>query len=119
MALLPNMWAGRKQRRVGDTVLRSLAVAARLGVFFLAATGAEAQQTSASAGVAAPGGGRQIGARLDFPWPMKTREHVDLWLHGFAMLQDDTTHPPQFRRGYQNEWDPLESTCRHASLSIL
>jgi len=36
----------------------------------------------------------------DAIWPVKTREHVDLWLHGFAMLQEDTTFVPFFKRGY-------------------
>ena len=36
-------------------------------------------------------------------WPIKTREHVDLWLHGFAMLSVDTTKVPYFRRGYRDE----------------
>ena len=36
-------------------------------------------------------------------WPIKTREHVDLWLHGFAMLQEDTTQVPFFRRGYRDQ----------------
>ncbi len=39
----------------------------------------------------------------DQPWPIHTREHVDLWLHGFALLQDDTSHVPLFRRGYRDE----------------
>jgi hypothetical protein len=34
-------------------------------------------------------------------WPLRTREHVDLWLHGFAMLMDDTAQVPIFRRGYR------------------
>lgn len=36
------------------------------------------------------------------PWPVKTREHLDLWLHGFAMVQPDTTRVPLFRRGYRD-----------------
>src|SRR6476646_8468226 len=32
----------------------------------------------------------QIPPRPAELWPMKVREHVDLWLHGFAMLQEDT-----------------------------
>lgn len=36
-------------------------------------------------------------------WPVKTREHVDLWLHGFAMLQDDTTQVPLFAKGYRDQ----------------
>lgn len=35
-------------------------------------------------------------------WPVKTREHVDLWLHGFAMLTDDTARVPYFQRGYRD-----------------
>ncbi len=36
------------------------------------------------------------------PWPVKTREHVDLWLHGFAMLTDESTKVPLFARGYRD-----------------
>jgi hypothetical protein len=35
-------------------------------------------------------------------WPVKTREHVDLWLHSFALLQDDTATVPLFARGYRD-----------------
>ena len=35
-------------------------------------------------------------------WPVKTREHVDLWFHGFAMLMDDTARVPLFDRGYRD-----------------
>ena len=33
-------------------------------------------------------------------WPVKTREHVDLWLHGFALISDDTATVPLYARGY-------------------
>ena len=36
-------------------------------------------------------------------WPVRVREHVDLWLHGFGMLQADSSLVPYFRRGYQAE----------------
>lgn len=36
-------------------------------------------------------------------WPVKTREHVDLWLHTFALLVDDTTTVPLFARGYRDQ----------------
>jgi len=36
-------------------------------------------------------------------WPVKTREHVDLWLHGFAMLTTDSSQVPFFRRGYRDQ----------------
>ncbi|HEX2723796.1 MAG TPA: hypothetical protein VHM24_12845 [Gemmatimonadaceae bacterium] len=41
-------------------------------------------------------------------WPVRTREHVDLWLHGFAMIQDDTSQVPFFRRGYKAEMQDLK-----------
>lgn len=41
-------------------------------------------------------------------WPVKTQEHVDVWLHGFAMIQDDTTTVPFFRRGYKAEMNDLK-----------
>jgi len=33
-------------------------------------------------------------------WPVKSREHVDLWLHGFALLMTDTAAVPLFARDY-------------------
>ena len=42
--------------------------------------------------------GQNVAA--DAVWPVKTREHVDLWLHGYALLQEDTTFVPFFERGY-------------------
>ena len=41
-------------------------------------------------------------AASDARWPVKTREHVDLWLHGFAMVSDDSSTVPLFRRGYRD-----------------
>lgn len=35
-------------------------------------------------------------------WPVKTREHVDLWLHGFAMVSADSSPVPLYRRGYRD-----------------
>jgi hypothetical protein len=35
------------------------------------------------------------------PWPVKTSYVLDLWLHGHAMVQQDTTQVPYFRRGYR------------------
>lgn len=35
-------------------------------------------------------------------WPVKTRMHVDLWLHGYAMLLRDTSAVPVFRREYRD-----------------
>jgi hypothetical protein len=35
-------------------------------------------------------------------WPVRVREHVDLWLHGFALLQADSTLIPYYRRDYRS-----------------
>ena len=35
-------------------------------------------------------------------WTVESREHIDLWLHSFALLQDDSSRIPFFRRGYRD-----------------
>jgi hypothetical protein len=45
----------------------------------------------------------------DTAWPVKTREHVDLWLHGFALLSNDSSTVPLFRRGYRDELTVLKN----------
>lgn len=35
-------------------------------------------------------------------WPVRTREHLDLWLHAYALLTSDTTLVPYFQRGYRD-----------------
>ncbi len=42
-------------------------------------------------------------------WPVLTREHVDLWLHGYAMITRDAAKVPVFRRGYR---DSVEAVRR-------
>lgn len=37
-----------------------------------------------------------------------TKEHVDLWLHGFALLTSDTGHVPFFARGYKQQITALK-----------
>ena len=49
-------------------------------------------------------------------WPVRTQFHVDLWLHGFAMIQDDTTTVPFFRRNYKADMNDLK---RRANVSTL
>jgi hypothetical protein len=66
------------------------------------------------AGCATMGGGGttdtsdQTNTTPPTQWPINTYEHVDLWLHGFAMIQDDTTLVPFFRRGYKAEMTDLK-----------
>ena len=76
-----------------------------------ASAGTQDPRTGTEGGVGtgqAPGGqtagrGGVGGGATDVAWPVKTQHHVDLWLHGFAMLQDDTTLVPYFRRGYKTD----------------
>ena len=62
--------------------------------------------TATAGGGAGSTGGSPTDQNIGAPntiWPIKTREHVDLWLHGYALLQEDTTFVPFFRRGYGTE----------------
>jgi hypothetical protein len=43
------------------------------------------------------------------PWPTVAREHVDLWLHGYAMLTRDTATVPFFERGYRDRMTQLKA----------
>ncbi|MEP6621742.1 MAG: hypothetical protein ABJE47_20615, partial [bacterium] len=42
-------------------------------------------------------------------WPLRTREHVDLWLHSYALISEDTTLVPYFRRGYRDKVTALRT----------
>ena len=35
-------------------------------------------------------------------WPVRTAEYVDLWLHGYALVSNDTAKVPLFDRGYRD-----------------
>jgi hypothetical protein len=60
-------------------------------------------------GTVTSGPTEQSVGRPDVIWPIKVREHVDLWLHGYAMLQEDTTFVPFFRRGYGTDMTVLKN----------
>ena len=42
-------------------------------------------------------------------WTVVSRDHLDLWLHGYAMLTRDTATVPYFERGYRARMIPLKS----------
>ena len=42
-------------------------------------------------------------------WPVKTAEHIDLWLHAFAMLATDSAPMPLYRRGYRDSLTVLKN----------
>jgi hypothetical protein len=53
---------------------------------------------------------------LNAIWRVQSREHVDLWLHGYALLAPDTTLVPYFRRGYR---DRMLALRRQRGISTL
>jgi hypothetical protein len=56
-----------------------------------------------AAGAPAPCAAQMPGASMqNVKWPLRTREHIDLWLHGFAMISNDTSPVPLFRHGYRD-----------------
>ena len=55
---------------------------------------------SAGPGEPLPAPAPAAGAQPGVTWAVATRAHIDLWLHGFAMISDDTGRVPAFKRGY-------------------
>lgn len=41
-----------------------------------------------------------VAGQPGLTWPVSTRAHIDLWLHGFALISPDTGRVPLFKRGY-------------------
>src|SRR3982750_2983274 len=90
----------------------------RLGRSFAVAVAAWFVAACASVG-GGPGGTVTNGGGVSTPdqtvsqpgivWGIKAREHVDLWLHGFALLQEDTTFVPFFKRGYSTNMIVLKN----------
>lgn len=72
---------------------RALAAAAAVAIAI--AGGRAGAQTGAPAGAQPAGPDRN-------PWPIKTREHVDLWLHGFAFVAPDSSPIPLYKAGYRD-----------------
>jgi len=86
--------------------IRALATAAAIAlVAACASVGGGPGGTDTNGGPTAD----QTSGRPAVVWPIKVREHVDLWLHGYAMLQEDTTFVPFFKRGYGTEMTVLKN----------
>jgi hypothetical protein len=77
------------------------------GRFALPLAGLVATLACATVGTPTPGdtpptGTQSPGSPATAGWAIRTRQHVDLWLHGYALLQRDTARVPFFRRGYRD-----------------
>lgn len=90
------------------------ALAAVLTLSLACASGGAGPQTPATGAPEPNAAG--VAVTTDAPWPVKTREHVDLWLHGFAMVQADTTYVPYFKRGYRDRMVVLKNQQNIATL---
>jgi hypothetical protein len=75
----------------------------------------------ASCASGAPGRGGPMGGSPNRPslietaparltWQLKTREHVDLWLHGWALVLDDSADVPLFRSGWADSTTVLKNS---------
>lgn len=64
---------------------------------------ATAGSSSPAATAPTPQGAAGEVAQQAPTWRVRTMEHVDLWLHGFAMLTSDTGHVPFFVRDYKRD----------------
>lgn len=78
-----------------------------LGTLACASAGAPGPATTATAAPVSTGVG--VLPSTNTQWPIKTRENVDLWLHGFALIQNDSSLVPFFRRGYRDELTLLKN----------
>ena len=63
--------------------------------------------TQGSAVPPAPSTGTANGPSTS--WPVIARDHLDLWLHGYALLTRDTATIPYFERGYRDRMIPLKN----------
>ncbi len=83
-------------------LVRSTYIIGLSGFLAACASGGGAGGVGTGPGTVDPSAGQTLSTAGN-PWSIATREHVDLWLHGFAMITDDTTLVPYFRRGYKAE----------------
>jgi hypothetical protein len=91
---------------IGNSAKRLFAIAttvAAIGCASAGATSSEATSTTPAPATTPTSGGTRAPA-----WRLATLEHVDLWLHGFALLTSDTGHVPFFARGYKQRVTALK-----------
>lgn len=104
--------------REGCRALLALALAgcARSGPVVVTSTPSTAAGADASPGTSRGSVGATPASVATMGWRIDAREHVDLWLHGFAMLQADSSLVPSYRLDYH---DRVARARRAASASTL
>jgi hypothetical protein len=95
---------------VGISMKKRIAIGRRAGSVALCALFGACAATAVQSGSAVGSGGGPASISPDASWPTSTREHVDLWLHGFALLTSDTARVPFFRRGYRQTMRQLRTS---------
>lgn len=70
------------------------------------ASGGQPEPMPSPAPGSQPGSG---AARTAAPWRVEARYQLDAWLHAFAMVQNDSTEVPYFRRGYRDRMVALRN----------
>ena len=92
------------RRAAARPAVRGYAIMASLVLATACATGGAGSSTSSSGTVPTT----STGTSADRAWRVTTKEHVDLWLHGFALLTSDTGRVPFFARGYKQQITALK-----------
>lgn len=78
----------------------------KLAAFGLVVLNGCASAVSTGGGAPSPSTATQGPVKV---WPVLTRKHVDVWLHGYAMLLRDTATVPVFRKGYRARIEALKA----------
>ncbi|WP_411281208.1 hypothetical protein [Gemmatimonas sp.] len=92
-SLVRHLWRRASALGLGLSAVLASGCAAAIPV------GAPVSPTTA----AAPGGAPTTPlAQPALRWPVRTVEHIDLWLHAFALISEDTTRVRLYRNGYRD-----------------
>jgi hypothetical protein len=88
------------RRRTVRTLLTTAIVGLLTACASAIPVGVPAPANGATPANAAPGAAPVVSPVLR--WPVRTAEHVDLWLHAFALLSVDTARVRLYRHGYRD-----------------
>ncbi len=102
MEVLHHVWSARVGRHV-TKIRRAAGFALIFPVVLAACATTGLSPSGTSAGAAAP------AAAPAATWQSITHEHVDLWLHGYALLSRDTASVPLFASGYRDRIAALKA----------
>lgn len=115
MCSVPLAWHAMHRSSAFSMLSRSLAPIAL--ALASACTGAAPSTNPAPVPARSSTGAQTVTTPLiQSTWPVRTREHLDVWLHSYALIAQDTTLVPYFRRGYR---DRITAVRRQRGVSTL